>query len=105
MKTLCLAIVFLALPAAAAAAQENHPGTDAAPSAGMEQRAVKALSGQQVEDLRAGRGMGLALAAELNGYPGPAHVLELADKLELTSDQRSDGQKWLGEQEGEGQPC
>ena len=34
-------------------------------------------------DLRAGRGMGLALAAELNGYPGPAHVLELADKLDL----------------------
>ena len=33
--------------------------------------------------------MGLALAAELNGYPGPSHVLELADKLELTADQRS----------------
>jgi Spy/CpxP family protein refolding chaperone len=33
--------------------------------------------------------MGLALAAELNGHPGPSHVLELADKLELTADQRS----------------
>jgi Spy/CpxP family protein refolding chaperone len=40
-------------------------------------------------DLRAGRGMGLALAAELNGYPGPAHVLELADRLGLTPEQRS----------------
>jgi hypothetical protein len=58
-----------------------------APYAGMQARAVKALSDQQVGDLNAGRGMGLALAAELNGYPGPAHVLELADKLELTSDQ------------------
>jgi hypothetical protein len=32
-------------------------------------RSIKALSDQQVSDLRAGRGMGLALAAELNGYP------------------------------------
>jgi Spy/CpxP family protein refolding chaperone len=33
--------------------------------------------------------MGLALAAELNGYPGPAHVIELADSLELTEVQRT----------------
>ena len=32
--------------------------------------------------------MGLALAAELNGYPGPLHVLELADQIELSSEQR-----------------
>ena len=31
--------------------------------------------------------MGLAQAAELNGFPGPMHVLELADRLELTSAQ------------------
>ena len=28
-------------------------------------------------------------AAELNGYPGPAHVLELASELNLTSEQRA----------------
>jgi hypothetical protein len=50
----------------------------------LQQRGVKALSEQQMADLRAGRGMGLALAAELNGYPGPLHVLELADQLELS---------------------
>jgi hypothetical protein len=33
--------------------------------------------------------MGLALAAELNGYPGPSHVLELAAELELSADQRA----------------
>ncbi len=59
------------------------------PYAGMQARPIKALSEQQVADLVAGRGMGLALAAELNGHPGPSHVLELADKLELTADQRS----------------
>jgi Spy/CpxP family protein refolding chaperone len=58
------------------------------PYAGMQARPIKALSEEQVADLQAGRGMGLALAAELNGYPGPVHVLELADKLNLSADQR-----------------
>jgi hypothetical protein len=31
--------------------------------------------------------MGMAKAAELNGYPGPAHVLALAKPLGLTDDQ------------------
>src|ERR1044072_921853 len=60
----------------------------ASPYAGLESRQIKALSAQQIEDLRAGRGMGLAMPAELNGYPGPMHVLELADKLELNAAQR-----------------
>jgi Spy/CpxP family protein refolding chaperone len=54
----------------------------------MEARPVKALSDRQVADLRAGRGMGMALPAELNGYPGPLHVLEMADALGLTPEQR-----------------
>src|SRR5882672_11932098 len=57
------------------------------PYSGMQTRSIKALSEQQVADLSQGRGMGLALTAELNGYPGPSHVLELADKLELRPDQ------------------
>ena len=32
------------------------------------------------------------MAAELNGYPGPAHVLELAEKLGLTPEQRAKAQ-------------
>lgn len=59
------------------------------PYAGMQSRQIKAVSEQQVADLRAGRGMGLALAAELNGYPGPSHVLELSGQLGLSSDQRA----------------
>src|SRR6185503_6264092 len=58
------------------------------PYAGMETRPIKALSEQQLADLRTGRGMSLALAAELNGYPGPRHVLELADQLNLSPQQR-----------------
>jgi Spy/CpxP family protein refolding chaperone len=59
------------------------------PYAGLQGRPVKALSDQQIADLKAGRGMGLALAAELNGYPGPMHVLELASSLGLSDDQRA----------------
>jgi len=60
----------------------------ASPYADFSDRQIKALSAEQIGDLRAGRGMGLAIAAELNGFPGPAHVLELADKLDLSATQR-----------------
>lgn len=59
------------------------------PYAGLQNRPIKTLSEQQIADLNAGRGMGLALAAELNGYPGPIHVIELAEQLHLSPDQLS----------------
>src|SRR6195952_1891518 len=74
------------------------------PYAGMQTRPIKALSEQQVADLGAGRGMGLALAAELNGYPGPSHVLELADKLELLPDQRTSIQRLFASMKAEALP-
>jgi len=76
---LCLAIVGL-FGLTYAIAQESARS----PYAGFEQRPIKALSTQQIADLRAGREMSLALAAELNGFPGPLHVLELARGLDLT---------------------
>jgi Spy/CpxP family protein refolding chaperone len=59
------------------------------PYAGEQSREIKSLSPQDVQDLRAGAGMGYAKAAELNSFPGPMHVLELADKLELSAGQRA----------------
>jgi hypothetical protein len=64
------------------------PAFAQSPYAGLQSRSIMALSEQQVADLKNGRGMGLALAAELNGYPGPSHVIELAAKLNLTLEQR-----------------
>ena len=55
----------------------------AEPYAGQELREIKALSADDIDDLLAGRGWGLAKPAELNGYPGPAHVIELAEELAL----------------------
>jgi hypothetical protein len=84
MSRLSLAII--AALAALGPAQAQH--APASPYAGWEHWSVKALSKEQIADLRAGRGMSLALPAELNGYPGPVHVLELGDQLRLTKKQR-----------------
>jgi Spy/CpxP family protein refolding chaperone len=75
-----LALCALAIPALAA----DMPAT---PYAGQQARQIKALSDEDITALRRGEGMGMAKAAELNGYPGPAHVLALAKQLALTEDQ------------------
>lgn len=58
------------------------------PYAGQQTRTVKALSDEDIAALLKGDGMGFAKVAELNGYPGPKHVLDLARQLELTDIQR-----------------
>ncbi|MDH3600945.1 MAG: Spy/CpxP family protein refolding chaperone [Candidatus Tectomicrobia bacterium] len=77
---ICLVIVIALCPAVWA---QSHQ-----PYAGQETRAIKALSAAKIEDYQSGSGMGFAKAAELNHYPGPKHVMELADELRLTADQR-----------------
>lgn len=69
--------------------------------AGMQSRSIKALSEQQVADLRAGKGMSLALPAELNGYPGPAHALELAGPLGLSEEQKLKTRKLFEQMQAE----
>lgn len=54
---------------------------------GQEGREIKALSQERTNGLLAGAGLGYAKAAELNGWPGPLHVLELADTLRLSAKQ------------------
>lgn len=57
--------------------------------AGEENREIKSLSSDGVNAYFSSKGMGLAKAAELNGYAGPAHVMELASQLGLTLQQRA----------------
>lgn len=75
MTLIAAATTLMVLTATGGIAQLHQP------YAGLQSRSIKALSDEQLADLRAGRGMGLALLAELNGYPGPLHVIELADPL------------------------
>lgn len=57
--------------------------------AGQESRLIKSLSPDDLQQLRNGEGWGLAKAAELNGYPGPRHVLDLEKEIGLTADQKT----------------
>lgn len=65
------------------------------PYAGQQQREIKALSDEEIQAYTQGRGFGFAKAAELNGYPGPMHTLELAPELGLSEAQRSQTQALL----------
>lgn len=65
----------------ALAEDSQHKHGHASPYAGQQARDIKALSREDVEELLRGGGWGLAKAAELNGMPGPIHVLDLTADL------------------------
>lgn len=79
MKSLFLLSIAIVLSVAALA--------QSSPYAGQQTRAIKALSPDEISGYLAGRGLGLARPAELNGYPGPRHVLDAASELKLTAAQ------------------
>lgn len=59
------------------------------PYSGQQDREIKALSSEDIRSYLSGKGMGFAKSAELNGYPGPSHVLALATELGLSAEQES----------------
>jgi Spy/CpxP family protein refolding chaperone len=88
-------LALLILMTGCTASPESQP--DTSPYAGEETRAIKALSAEEITSYRSGEGMGFAKAAELNHYPGPRHVLDLADDLHLSDDQRTQIQQAFDE--------
>ena len=85
MRRLLALAVLAALPGPASAQHGGHG--PASPYAGEATRAIKSLSADDIAELRRGGGWGLARAAELNGVPGPAHLLELKEEIPLSADQ------------------
>jgi Spy/CpxP family protein refolding chaperone len=83
-------LVLVSTPEGLAAPPASPPPS---PYARQESRPIKTLSPQEVQDLLSGRGMGMAKPAELNRYPGPRHVLELADQLALSPAQRAETER------------
>jgi Spy/CpxP family protein refolding chaperone len=57
------------------------------PYSGQEQREIKSLSTEEIDGYLTGQGMGFAKAGELNHYPGPKHVVDLAQELQLSEEQ------------------
>ena len=87
------AALFFTLPAAAQQHDPQHhdPQRHATPApspyAGEQARRIKSLADSDITGLLAGAGAAFAKAAELNGYPGPAHVIELREQLGLSPGQ------------------
>ena len=69
----------------------NTSSFQTSPYAGQELRDIKSLSDDDIQSLQNGTGEafgGMAKLAELNGYPGPRHVLDMASELQLTDRQK-----------------
>ncbi|WP_299735838.1 hypothetical protein [uncultured Roseobacter sp.] len=91
MRIAHVALLMMASPTVALS--QTHDGSHRSPPtayAGEETRLIKSLSEQDLEEIARGGGWGLARAAELNGVPGPTHLLELADQIGLSEQQRDD---------------
>jgi len=82
-----LAVCFVLLVAAGAWAFLHFHSPSQSPYAGQQNRDIKSLSNADIEELRRGGGWGLAKAAELNGVPGPKHLLEMKDEIALSQTQ------------------
>src|SRR5215470_7257374 len=79
-----LSLIFLSLTLSSSAFAQQHPSL----YAGQQSRDIKALSDDDIRGYLNGQGMALAKAGELNHYPGPLHVLELAEQLKLSDAQK-----------------
>lgn len=88
MYRLFISAILTLLLASPIYAQE-HGHWKTSPYTGEQKRLIKSLSDKEVEDLRKGAGSGFAKAAELNGYPGPSHLLELREEIQLDNEQVS----------------
>ena len=107
MRALFVCLSLLPLAASAQTRHDpaqHHPARhDAHPHAGHDPADVRSeavptgLAAAERDGLLAGAGLGLAKAAERNGYPGPLHVLELADALQLTPEQRATAERLRAE--------
>lgn len=95
MNIIVLLVLFLALLPVNANSEVNS--THHSQYAGQEKRQIKSLSQDDVEQLLAGKGWGLARAAELNGMPGPLHILQMKKEIALSHEQEAKIQKLYGE--------
>lgn len=84
MKIFFAVLIFSLIPYSSFSASE-HPYKSK--YAGQEIREIKSLSESDIEELENGRGWGLAKAAELNGVPGPVHLLEMKKEIGLNPEQ------------------
>ncbi len=102
IKYIALCAVFMTTTSAFSQHSGHHHGAaHSSPYASEQTRSIKALSADETKGLLEGQGMGLARAAELNGYPGPMHVLELRRPLRLSDAQQLASQELMQQHKAE----
>ncbi len=79
MRLSCIVVLFIFPLFAQAQHQSKY--------AGQEKRIIKSLSESDIKEIESGNGWGLAKIAELNGFPGPKHVLAIQSDLGLSEQQ------------------
>jgi Spy/CpxP family protein refolding chaperone len=97
-KHLAFALTLLLAAPVALAQKSDHPHHRRAESLVHRADSMDAPAGLSPDDVAGlldGRGMGLARPAELHSYPGPMHVLDLADALDLTPEQRAEAERLM----------
>lgn len=97
------AFVGVLIIVAGAAAQAQHHDAPAPTSAASSASVMNYSAEERAAGLREGRGMGLALPAEANGYPGPRHVLEAAEQIGLAPEQHARTQQLFDTMQSEAQ--
>lgn len=80
-------------------------GHSESPYAGEETREIKSLSQQEIENYLGGKGMGYAKLAELNHFPGPRHVLDMANALALSESQVKQTKELFNEMQRQAISC
>ena len=84
IRVTILLLVSILIPwSAISAADHSHKSK----YVGEENREIKSLSETDIKELKNGKGWGLAKAAELNGIPGPVHLLEMKEEIDLSAEQ------------------
>ena len=91
LKTLIVAGCFAAVTLCAQEMDhsQHHHTMDQSPYVDRKALPIKALTAETLDAYKNGTGAGMAVAAELNGYPGPRHILDMADQLNLNADQKT----------------
>ncbi len=97
MKPIGLTIILIAISILGIQNIAESASSHVSKYAGQENRNIKSLSHDDIDQLRNGKGWGLAKAAELNGMPGPAHLLEMKEEIQLSEDQKKQVEKLFAE--------
>ncbi len=84
-KKVTIPFLTLILMSISALSAEDH--SHKSKYVGQEKREIKSLSKADIAELKNGQGWGLAKAAELNGVPGPSHLLDMRIEIDLSAKQ------------------